>query len=417
MISSRSESRARMWRSCAVAFAGLFFGAGCSAPSEHVPPLWLGHSGERLPASTASNVFWVEADVDGERGPQVIVDTGAPITLLHVEAFNGAVVLGNGRVATLTLGPITLWKVPTVGDHGDPTVLAPSGEPDGGLLGYTAFGQFAVSFNYRDNDIVIGQAPPAAGVIAPLVIPFSLEGGGAGPLATGGEVIDFPASRVIVRGTVEGTPVTFLLDTGASWVALRSSLYFGMVADGRQQLTVEASLAQGSATTQVARVRSVEVGGGEVTGAVAASGPRVDELLLDLSSEVGHPIDGLLGAPFLREFYVTVDYPMRALDLYRFSSDAFVLDDYRRVGIEVKDSVSTVSNAYQVQRVFAGTDAARQGIRVGETLVVIDGVPLFPIDSGSVDRMLRGAVGTSRHLEFADRTLDVLVDELLPLAP
>jgi C-terminal processing protease CtpA/Prc len=124
-----------------------------------------------------------------------------------------------------------------------------------------------------------------------------------------------------------------------------------------------------------------------------------------------------LGAPFLREFYVTVDYPMRALDLYRFTSQDHILDDYRRVGIEVKGFVSPVSNAYQVQRVFPGTDAARQGIRVGETLLVIDGMPLFTLDIAAVDRKLRGPVGASRHLEFADRMLDVLVDELLPLPP
>jgi aspartyl protease/PDZ domain-containing protein len=417
MTSDRGESGARVMRFFAAALAGFVLGAGCGVPSEHVPPLWLGRSGERLPAATGANVFWIEADVDGERGPQVIVDTGAPITLLHVESFNGAVSLGSGRVVTLTLGPITLWKVPVFGDHGDPTSLTPSGQLDGGIVGYTAFGQFPMSFNYRDNQLVIGQAPPADGVLAPLTLPFSLEGGGAGPLVEGGEIIEFPASRVIVPGTVEGTPLTFLLDTGASWVALRSSTYRALVSDGRRQLTVEASLAQGSATTDVARLRSVEVGGGEVTAAVAASGPKVDELLFDLSSEVGHPIDGLLGAPFLREFYLTVDYPMRALDLYRFASEAHVLDDYRRVGIEVKGLVSEVSNTYLVARVYAGTDAARQGIRVGETLLVIDGMPLFTLDIATVDRKLRGAVGSSRHLEFADRALDVLVDELLPLSP
>ena len=411
------ETAARMTRLFLAALASVALGSGCGVPSEHVPPLWLGRPGDRLPASTAANVFWVEADVNGEPGPQVIVDTGAPITLLHVEAFNGAVPLGNGRVATLTLGPITLWKVPTVGDHGDATSLAPTGQPDGGIVGYTAFGQFPMSFNYRDNQVVIGQAPPADGVFAPVTLPFSLEGGGAGPLEEGGEIIEFPASRVIVPGTVEGTPLMFLLDTGASWVALRSSAYQALVADGRGQVSAEANLAQGTATTNVARLRSVEVAGAEVTSAVAASGVRVDELLRDLSAEVGHPIDGLLGAPFLREFYVTVDYPMRALDLYRFTSQDHILDDYRRVGIEVKGFVSPVSNAYQVQRVFPGTDAARQGIRVGETLLVIDGMPLFTLDIAAVDRKLRGPVGASRHLEFTDRTLDVLVDELLPLPP
>src|SRR6185436_18380745 len=176
MTSDRRDSGARKMRFFAAALVALALEVGCGVASEHVPPLWLGRSGERLPAATGANVFWIEADVDGEPGPQVIVDTGAPITLLHVEAFHGAVPLGNGRVATLTLGPITLWKAPTFGDHGDPTSLTPTGQPDGGIVGYTAFGQFPMSFNYRDSQLVIGQAPPADRVLAPVAVAFSLEG-------------------------------------------------------------------------------------------------------------------------------------------------------------------------------------------------------------------------------------------------
>src|SRR5260221_12743490 len=87
---------------------------GCGG-SDVVPPLWLGRPGDALPASTASNVFWLEASVTGDPGPEVIVDTGAPVALLHVGAFNGAVPLGPVRVAALTLGGATLWKLPTGG--------------------------------------------------------------------------------------------------------------------------------------------------------------------------------------------------------------------------------------------------------------------------------------------------------------
>src|SRR6185436_11967286 len=209
---------------------------GCGSPIDVIPPLWLGRPGDRLPASTASNVFWVEASVNGSPGPQVIVDTGAPIALLHVEAFDGAVPLGSGRVATMTLGGTTLWKVPTVGDH-EPhlNTLSPTGQRDGGIVGFTVFGQFEMSFNYRDNQVVIGAAPPPDGVLAPVVVPFSLEGGGAGPIQEGGEIIRFPASRVILPATVEDRPLTLLLDTGASWMGLRSTIFNAIVQDGRAQ--------------------------------------------------------------------------------------------------------------------------------------------------------------------------------------
>jgi hypothetical protein len=390
---------------------------GCGNSVDVIPPLWLGRPGDRLPASTASNVFWVEASVNGDPGPQVIVDTGAPIALLHVEAFDGAVPLGSSRVATMTLGGTTLWKVPTVGDH-EPhaNTLSPTGQRDGGIVGFTVFGQFEMSFNYRDNQVVIGAAPPPDGVLDPVVVPFSLEGGGAGPIQEGGEIIRFPASRVILPATVEDRPLTLLLDTGASWVGLRSSIFNAIVQDGRAQLAVEATLAQGTATTNVARLRSVSVAGAEVKEPVAASAETVDELMNHLSAEVGHTIDGLLGAPFLREFYVTVDYPNRTLRLHRYADQSHVLDDYRKVGIEIGGILSRGGNSFVVQKVYPGTDAERQGIHRLDNVLSIDGQLLFALDVSAVDRKLRGPVGASRELQLAGpRTVDVLIDELLPL--
>jgi hypothetical protein len=390
-------------------------GLGCGS-SNVVPPLWLGRPGDALPASTASNVFWIEASVNGDPGPQVIVDTGAPIALLHVEAFNGAVPLGPGRVATLTLGGTTIWKAPTVGDHvARGQTLAPDGRLDGGLLGFTIFGQFETSFNYRDKQVVVGAAPPPDGLMAPLVVPFSIEGGGAGPVSAGGEIIRYPASRVTVSTTVEGRALNLLLDTGASWVGLRSDVFGTIVQDGRRQLTMEATLAQGATSTSVARLRTVSVSGEEVSGPVAASAATVDGLLEHLSVEVGHRIDGLLGAPYLREFYVAVDYPNRTLRLHRYPNRAHVLDDYRRVGIELSAGISPLGNTYNVHRVYPGTDAATKGIQVDDPLVAIDGQFLSGLDPAAADRLLLGDVGTSRQLQFPSRALDVLVDELLPL--
>jgi C-terminal processing protease CtpA/Prc len=136
----------------------------------------------------------------------------------------------------------------------------------------------------------------------------------------------------------------------------------------------------------------------------------------DLSYEVGHLVDGLLGAPYLREFYVTVDYPNRTLRLYRYADESYILDDYRRVGIELGTIISATGNSFVVQRVYPGTDAERKGIRERDNILSIDGQFLFALDAAAVDRKLRGPVGTSRQLGFAgSRTVDVLVDELLPL--
>jgi predicted aspartyl protease len=390
----------------------------CGGSSDPVPLVWVGKGGQPIAASTAASVFWVEADVNGVPGPQVIVDTGAPFALLDIEAFHGAVPLGQGRVATMTLGDTLLWKVPTVGVHSDDPAgsLGPNGRPFGGILGFTVFGQFVVSFNYRSQQVVFGPSMAPKFISAVTSVPFSLEGGGVGEVPESGGVMRFPASRVILQATVEGTPRTFLLDTGASWVALRTPLFQSIAADGRGQVVDEASLATGNAKTNIMRLRSVVVEGQEVTDAVAASGTKVDQLIDNLVIEVGHPVDGLLGAPFLRQFFVTIDYPARKIDLFRFALTDHIHDEYTRVGIDLAGQLSpSGSAAYFVHQVYPGTDAAMKKITTGERLMAIDGMSLDQLDAVTVDTMLLGQVGTTHQLKFTDKTVDVRVEDLLPL--
>ncbi len=409
-----SDRRHGSWLTIAAAVVFFSFVASCGGSAGPVPLVWLGHGGHDVPAMTAANVFWVDVGVDGKATAQVIVDTGSPIAFLHTDAFQGAVPNGSGRVAAMMLGGTILWKVPTVGIKGDGS-LAPNGEPFGGLIGHTVFGQFETSFNYRDRQVVFGSGPLPDGVEAPLSLPFSAEGGGVGLLADTNEVIDFPASRVIVGATVEGRPLTFLLDTGASWVALRTPLFEEITSDGRGTLIDDASLASGDTTTRVTRLRSVELQGATVTTAVAAAGAGVDALVNAVSNEVGHSVDGLLGAPFLQEFFVRVGYPSGRLDLYRYIDESHVVDEYRRVGITIRGVIDPLGTAYVVQRVFDGSDAARQQILVDDNLLAIDGTTLAPLDIVTVDRMLLGPVGSMHRIGFATRVVDVLVDELLPL--
>ncbi|HKQ70200.1 MAG TPA: aspartyl protease family protein [Polyangiaceae bacterium] len=392
-----------------------FLGAACGDSPAPANLLWVGSVGRALPASTEANVFWIDVGVNGRPGPQAIVDTGAPYCLFDVDAFDGQVPKGSGRVATMQLGDTVLWKVPTVGVHGEDRA-APNGKRQGGILGFTAFGQFPISFNYRDSTVAVGGAPPPAGVGPRIAIPFSIEGGGRGRLPDDAGIVPLDPSRIIVTATVEGVPGTYLLDTGASWVALRTAFLQSLAADGRKQVADIANLAEGeTAMTTVTRLRTISVEGIEVTNAIAAAGLRVDELLTSLAIEVGHPIDGLLGAPFLREFFVTVDYPKRALELYRFDTQSHVKDAYRRVGIDLTGRATDRGMTYVVRSVYPGSDAQAKGLKSNERVLSIDGVSLADADALTADMMLLGQVGTTRALELPDRTVDVAVEDLLPL--
>jgi hypothetical protein len=389
--------------------------AGCTG-GPPLPLISLGPGQDRVPA-TAPGVFYVQADVNGQPGAQVVLDTGAPIALLDPGAFGGTVPDGIAQVAMMTLGRTTLWKVPIVGlrKKDGEVDLAPNGKLAGGLVGFTVFGHMRVGFDYRDADVLFGAASLPEGVDPSAVsVPFTLEGGGLG-LVEGGGVVSFPASRIMVDATIEGESHSMLLDTGASWVALRKSIFNQLRADGRGEVTDKATLATGPATTSVIRLRSVSVGGAEVIDAVGAAADGVENLLDGLGKELGHPVDGLLGAPFLREFYTTVDYPAGALRLDRYATRDHIRDEYRRVGITLKGLISLTRTTYRVDVVYPGTDAAAQGIRSNDLLTEVDGVPLDMPDGLVADESLRGPVGSMHQLKFSDRTLVVRCDELLAL--
>jgi len=220
---------------------------------------------------------------------------------------------------------------------------------------------------------------------------------------------------VVLTANVGGSDRVLLLDTGASWLALRSDIFQSIASDGRRQVPGSVSLVNGQSTTVVARLRTAAVGSADVTGPIAVSGTGIDDLLSSLTQELRHPIDGLLGAPFLQHFFLTVDYPARRIVLHPYTTDAHIVDEYHRVGLVLQSLQGASGRTYLVAGVLAGSDAASKGIRDNDILLSIDGTVLRPLDPQAVDQMLLGAVGSSHMLQFADRTLSVMVEDLLPL--
>ena len=160
----------------------------------------------------------------------------------------------------------------------------------------------------------------------------------------------------------------------------------------------------------IARVRSVAVGGAEVTNVAVSAFP--DEVLDAVADKLGDPLDGLLGVTFLREFAVTLDYPAGRLGLRRYTRRDHVLDEYRRVGLTLSRDVV---GRYRVASVYRGTDADRQGVAVGETVESVAGRALASAGDDDVDALLRGAPGEARAVRVGGRDLTLRVEELLPL--
>jgi hypothetical protein len=199
---------------------------------------------------------------------------------------------------------------------------------------------------------------------------------------------------------------------------VRASLFDTITADGRAQLTgLPISTVAGSSTATVTRVRSLTAAGATVNNPVVMT---IGDMLLDgLAMEVDHPVDGLLGGNYLREFMVTVDYPQGVLQLQRYTTPP-IADEFKRVGVEL--GLGGGAHHYVIARIYPGTDAAAKHLGVGDELVSVDGQALDPLDSVTADALLNGAVGTSKALVLgnahaaglANASLAVLVDDLIP---
>jgi hypothetical protein len=254
------------------------------------------------------------------------------------------------------------------------------------------------------------------------VVDFKLEGGGRGLAGT--ETVTFPATRVPLTVTIDGVDHPFIIDTGASEVTIRDTLFTQLIADGRGTLAgLAVGTASGVKSATASRARTIVVGGQLVTN-VAMLTIGDDTLLDGLGDEIHHQIDGLLGGSYLREFLLTVDYPHGKLHLQRYANRDHIVDEFQRVGFMLVPS-STGASAYRVGTVFAGSDAAVKGVHSGDAVVSIDGQSLTGVGSIAAEHLLQGTVGTTRRIEFgvtslpalANATIDVRIDDLIPAPP
>jgi hypothetical protein len=226
----------------------------------------------------------------------------------------------------------------------------------------------------------------------------------------------YPASRVVVTVSVEGKDYAMIVDTGATDVTLSAAAYSALTADGRVQISGDVETTTGSSTSSLTRAAKVTVGGVEVDDLVVAHDTSFDDHLASVSMDAGKTIDGSLGGTFLRDFYVTVDYPNRTLGFARYTDTSFLLDQAELIGITLGIDET---NDYVVNG--ATGDAAKKGVTVGDVILAIDGTTLTAVSEIQVEALLYGKVGSTRLVKFgtaatlSNMTVPILVDETLPL--
>ncbi len=383
----------------------------------------MGMPGIPSPTKLGANLIFADVELDGRPGGRLGVDTGSPVVLIDPTKFPGAAapmrvqLMGNLSFGDFTVDGIPMIQIRTSGAM-DPLAFA-------GLLGGNVMRQFSVQFDYADplQAFRLGTPPmdtsPPGVEIPGATVGFTLEGGGRGQIQ--GELVTIVPTRIPVTVDIDGVSRPFILDTGASETSVRSSVYAAIIADGRSELHgLPISTVSGPTMASVTRARTMTVGGQSVANAAVMT--IGDQILDSIQDEVKHPVDGLLGGNYLREFLVTVDYPLGSMRLQRYDTPP-VGDEFKRIGIEL--GAGSGAHRFAVGVVYPGTDAERKQLNAGDELIAVDGQSLDGLDSLGADALLTGTVGTTRQVqlgttsapELANTTLDVLVEDLIPPPP
>ncbi len=270
-----------------------------------------GANDQSVPATISNGVVSVPVSIEGAMTLPFLVDTGAVLTRLDPSRFGTlALTPGLGQVSTLDVGNVHLTNVDVIAASlCGAGMMCPDTGP-AGLLGGAAMDELAVTIDYHRKAVTFGAFTVPEGTRAPVVVPFSLEGGGAGTV--GETPVTLPATRIAVDVTIEGRVVPMFVDTGSSTMVLEPDLYDAIVADGRSQGTTNLTTVTGAQSVPSTKLHAVSLGGAEQADVAAVRSPLDPGLLAD---EVGHPVEGLVGGAYLDHYLTTIDYPARQLTL------------------------------------------------------------------------------------------------------
>jgi Aspartyl protease/PDZ domain len=403
--------------------------------------------GEPSTAVISGNLIFVNASMNmmdqtpGTFG--MLIDSGSPVVLIDPTLFNTPPPTSAAQIPThVNLGLLDAAGNPVVTIQQAPVLQVSNAMMDGlgfgGILGGSVMRQFSVQLDYSApmmEGFCLGcTANGGANVGADNVVPFTLKGGGSAKVTLGSDasgneidspVINIPPTRIPVTVAIDGTPHQCIVDTGATEVSLRSTVYNGLLADGRTQLEggIAIMTIAGASSASLTRAKTITVGTATVADppvmTIMTSPP--DQLLDGISGELGMQIDCLLGGSFLRNFLVTITYPKGELHLEPYLTPP-IPDEFRRAGFTI-DLDATAQN-FVVASVYPNTDAAKQGIMVNDEVVAIDGTALASVGYvAAADDLLDGTPGTSKMITFgartgvaahANQTLSVLVEDLIP---
>lgn len=360
-----------------------------------------------VPFELRGDLIVVTVDVNGQPAA-LILDTGTGIGLAldstfaqqahfhpswHSAQANGHTVpLGTVRSLHVGSAPLSNVGVVVVDIR---TLQARVGRDVHGTIGSDLFERYVVTIDYEAQTITLVEPGTFTYAGSGIVVPVSLE-----------HHLPVVGASLVTR-THGAIPVRLELDLGSSAYAVRLSqravTTYGLLND---TVTVHGPFGGGAGPAtegELLRMPSLEI------GPLVISRPSTA-----LAEEMDGPFgatainDGTIGEPVLRRTRLTIDYSRsRVIMEQRGRFD--LPDTVDGSGLSLA-SADSAGSAWRVLAVVPGSAGARAGVRPGDQVIGIDGVPAATLPYGRIRELLR-ADGVTRRLAVRREgtTLDVPV--------
>ena len=347
-----------------------------------------------VPFQLLNNHIYINVIVNGEGVHRFIVDTGG-FAVLTPEMANvmsvtaqgattargvgaGVVQQGFARNVTFRIGDLIIKnRAIRVLPITNPAVEGFSQE---GMVGFELFRRFVTQIDYGSRTITFMNPPNFTPGDAGFPVPFV-----------------FNDLKPQVTGTFEGLPAKFNIDTGSR---LELTLTSPFVKEHDLISTHPKGVAAVDGWGVGGPSRSYIVRAGNLTlGSV-----KVDNFIAGLSTETrggfANPdFSGNVGSALLKRFVVTFDYMNRIMYLNPLPTPVADTGVFDRSGMWINAG----DHGFKVVDLTPGGSAQAAGIKVGEEIVAVDGIPTASISLSDLRARFRdGLPGESVSLIVED---------------
>ncbi|QWT19076.1 aspartyl protease family protein [Bacillus sp. NP157] len=359
-----------------------------------------GATAAHVPMFLEGGALLVQASINGSKPMPFILDTGGHAILTEATA-KALGIVGQGKGVSTGSGPgsmsITYAKVKSLSlgeaDIRDQTFLvmpfgagfSDRGEraPVAGILGLEVFERFAATFDYDRGELTLAPFGPGA----------------TPPAGKGSSVpLQFTFDMPVVDGALDGRQGAFGIDTGNSGYLLLFPQWAtrqGLVDRYRNGVAVlDGGGVGGAFASRLSRSRQLDIGMVSVAGPVAQLTPPNAGATANVSEA------GNIGQDVLSHFLVGFDYQRGAMYLAPRALPSPVQANDPGMRAARKPGQP---DRFAVVAVLQDGPASRAGVRVGDAILSVDGVPAAKLGNwGLRNRFQRARTGDSVVLGMAD---------------